>query len=57
MLLLFFSYHLGVACGFRHLVAAFVCCHHGAALICVRAVQMRKVYPISNNKLNQGLPI
>ena len=44
---------LGVVCGFHRLSVVFVCCRCGAAFICVKAIQIRKLYSISDKKLNK----
>ena len=59
-----FSHCLDVVCGYRHLGVTCDCHHLGAtfvlslswcgvSFICVKAIQMNKVYPINEKKSNQ----
>ena len=44
---------LGAACVCHHLGTTFVYCHRGVSFICVKAIQINKVYPISDKKSYQ----
>ena len=51
-------YHcLGAVCDYHLLGAMFIYHHFGTSFICVRVIQMSKLYPINNKKSNQWLSI